>query len=88
MATQVEVPNITNNTLSEEYWTEQQFAQFVRKTVRTVRSWQQQRCGPARIACGKTILYRRSAIEAWLRARESRPCRQPRARRARRTEAA
>jgi hypothetical protein len=66
--------------LSEPYFQEKEFADFMRKNIRTVRLWEQLRIGPPRVKIGKTVLYRKSAVEAWLRSRESRPCRSPRAR--------
>lgn len=71
MTTQI-LPNVA---LSEEILTEPQFAQLMGKTVRTVRLWEQLRIGPPRIKIGKTVRYRKTAVEAWLRSRESRPCR-------------
>lgn len=75
MATQTILPN-----LSEEFLTESQFAALMSKSIRTIRLWQQLRVGPPRIKCGKTVRYRRAAIEQWLRSRESKPCRSPRRR--------
>jgi len=66
--------------LSEDFWQEREFAAFVRKNIRTIRLWDQLRIGPPRIKIGKTVLYRKSAVEAWLRSRESKPCRRVRRR--------
>jgi len=77
MATQTALPNIE---LTDQYLTEAEFARLTGMTIRTIRLWEQKREGPPRIKCGKLIRYRKSAVEQWLRSRESRPCRTPRPR--------
>jgi len=84
MATETAVPSMTHDSLTDEFMDERQFAALMGKTLRTIRLWEQKREGPPRIKIGKTVRYRKGAIEQWLRSRESRPCRVPRARRARR----
>jgi predicted DNA-binding transcriptional regulator AlpA len=42
---------------------------------RTLSRWHALRVGPARCKVGRTVLYRRDAIEAWLDANETQPAR-------------
>ena len=39
---------------------------------RTLDRWHRQRMGPPRTVIGRTILYRRTAVQEWLRSREER----------------
>ena len=39
---------------------------------RTLGRWHRQRIGPPRTVIGRTILYRRTAVQEWLRSREER----------------
>jgi len=39
---------------------------------RTLDRWHRQRIGPPRTVIGRTILYRRTAVQDWLRSREER----------------
>lgn len=41
-------------------------------TEDTLRRWEERRTGPACVRAGRKVLYRRSAIEAWL-AEQERP---------------
>ena len=56
----------------EEYWPERHFASVMTRDLRTVRLWEQLRTGPPRIRVGSLVLYRKSAVEQWLKANESR----------------
>lgn len=40
---------------------------------RTLSRWHALRVGPARCKIGRTVLYRRDALEAWLEANETQP---------------
>ncbi|MBB1492004.1 helix-turn-helix domain-containing protein [Paracoccus sp. MC1854] len=40
---------------------------------RTLSRWHAQRVGPARCKLGRTVLYRRTAVEAWLESNETHP---------------
>ncbi len=40
---------------------------------RTLSRWHALRVGPARCKVGRTVLYRRDALEAWLEANETQP---------------
>ena len=39
-------------------------------SVDTLRRWEERRTGPACVRAGRKVLYRRSAIEAWLAEQE------------------
>jgi hypothetical protein len=65
--------------LLENYLTEAETANELDKGVRTLQIWRAQRTGPAWTKVGKTILYSRDAILAWLKAQEQQPVRQRRA---------
>ncbi|MBI6630362.1 helix-turn-helix domain-containing protein [Pontibaca sp. S1109L] len=40
---------------------------------RTLSRWHALRVGPARCKVGRRVLYRKSAIDAWLKANETKP---------------
>jgi excisionase family DNA binding protein len=42
---------------------------------RTLSRWHALRVGPPRVSVGRTILYRKNAVEAWLVANETQPTR-------------
>lgn len=42
---------------------------------RTLSRWHALRVGPARCKVGRTVLYRRDALETWLEANETHPTR-------------
>lgn len=44
-------------------------------SLRTLNRWHALRVGPSRVKVGRTILYRNSAVEAWLTANETQPLR-------------
>ena len=50
-------------------------ATFLGISLRTLNRWQALRVGPARCKVGKTVLYRRDAIEKWLLQNETQPVR-------------
>jgi hypothetical protein len=56
--------------------TEAEYAALTKRNIRTVQRERAQRIGPAFIRIGRTIYYRKAAIEAWLIAQEQE---QPRA---------
>jgi hypothetical protein len=60
-----------------EYLTPQSLAKNLDVSVRTLDRWHVQRIGPPRTTIGRTVLYRRESVAAWLRSREKR---EPRAR--------
>lgn len=50
-------------------------AELLGISQRTLSRWHALRVGPARCKVGRTVLYRRDAIEAWLDANETQPAR-------------
>jgi len=54
-------------------WTEQQAADFLGKTVNTLRHDASRRRGPPRIKNGKQVLYRAKAVLEWLEVQEVDP---------------
>ncbi len=48
-------------------------AELLGVSRRTLSRWHALRVGPARCKVGRTVLYRRDALEAWLQANETRP---------------
>jgi hypothetical protein len=67
--------------LSGDYLTEQELADQLARSLRTIKRWRAERAGPAYTLIGKTVVYRRSGIPEWLRAQE-----QPTIREARRKD--
>jgi hypothetical protein len=65
--------------LLENYLTEAATAAELDKGVRTLQIWRARRVGPAWTKNGKTILYSRDAILAWLKSQEQQPVRNRRA---------
>ena len=66
-----------NNTLFSDFLTKGQFCDAVPGgpiSTRTADRWHTLRTGPPRIKVGRTILYRKQDVEAWLTSRvEARP---------------
>ena len=50
-------------------------AEMLDVSVRTLSRWHALRVGPARCKVGRTILYRKTAVEAWLDKNETHPVR-------------
>jgi hypothetical protein len=73
------------NDLLGEYLTEQQQAEALGKTVRTLRRWRKMRVGPAYTRNGSVVLYRPDWNREWLEAGKQQ---MPRAKRPRAAEAA
>ena len=69
--------NATDNFLSD-FFTKDQLGKVLNKDPRTLDRWHAMRQGPPRIKLGRTILYRRSSVMAWLGAQEERPRRRGR----------
>ena len=72
-------PSRINTTLLEPnlsalgYWTEEETAKFLNKSVSTLRSLASRRKGPPRIKNGKAVIYKMASVTAWLDAREVAP---------------
>jgi excisionase family DNA binding protein len=56
---------------STELLTEQETAALLRCSVPTLRRWRRLGTGPAFIKTGRKVLYRRTALDAWLSEREA-----------------
>jgi excisionase family DNA binding protein len=52
--------------MSEELLTQQQLADELQLSLRTLERWRQQGTGPAFIQVGRSPRYRRSDINTWL----------------------
>ena len=61
-----------NAVLIDEYLQPPALAQQLDVSPRTLHRWHTQRIGPPRTTIGKTILYRRAAVQEWLLSREER----------------
>ena len=57
------------------YLTEADLAAQLKKSVRTLQSWRQQRKGPPWTPMGTTILYSEDGTRAWLKTLEQQPVR-------------
>ena len=62
-ATSIQLPQ-------DDLITEQEFADLVGKTLRTIRRWRIERTGPRRTKLGRTVYYSRTSIEQFLKDRE------------------
>ena len=49
---------------------EQEFADLIGKSLRTLRRWHVERRGPSRTLLGRSVFYSRKAIENFLRCQE------------------
>ena len=52
------------------YYDDREAAKQLRLSVRALRSWRGQQRGPGWIKIGKSVFYKISAIEAWLKTLE------------------
>ena len=57
----------------EEYLTETEMADALNVSARTLQRWRRQKRGPAYTRKGKTVLYPRDGIAAWLKINEVEP---------------
>lgn len=55
----------------DDYLTIDQAANELGVTTRTMSRWWQERKGPPRTKVGRSVLYRRSSLEQWLRKNEA-----------------
>lgn len=58
-----------------EYLTERQLAAAIGTSLRSLRRWHVLRVGPPRTKLGRSILYPKEGVAAWLAARTQAPCR-------------
>jgi excisionase family DNA binding protein len=78
MNTQPKNGNETNKpsfVIGAQFLTPDDLARELGASPRTLARWHSRRIGPPRTVIGRTILYRKEAVEAWLRGREERPLR-------------
>jgi hypothetical protein len=61
--------------LLANYKSESQTAKALGHTERTLRKWRQLGTGPAYTKIGRKTFYAIGALEAWLKARETKPVR-------------
>jgi hypothetical protein len=59
-------------TVLDGYLTKTRLANELETSPRTLDRWETLRIGPPRIVIGRTILYRRESVRAWLQSREQR----------------
>jgi|HubBroStandDraft_4_1064222.scaffolds.fasta_scaffold26938_2 hypothetical protein len=63
-----------SNILSD-YFTKAELAAQLRRSIRSIDRWALTGDGPPSVRIGKTTLYRRESVLAWLRSRETAPVR-------------
>lgn len=61
--------------LTDQRMTPREVAETLRVSERTLHRWHALRVGPARCKVGRRVLYRQTAIDAWLTANETKPVR-------------
>jgi hypothetical protein len=57
------------------YLTEPDLGAQLKKSVRTLQSWRQQRKGPPWTQIGTTVVYSEDGVRAWLKSLEQQPIR-------------
>jgi excisionase family DNA binding protein len=57
--------------MEDELLTTEQLADYLHVAVQTLHQWRWTDSGPPGIKVGRRVLYRRSAVEAWLAKRAS-----------------
>ena len=62
----------TENHLISKYYTEAEVAEFLGKTVNSLRADASRRKGAPRTVIGKRVLYNKSSFEAWILDKEVR----------------
>jgi predicted DNA-binding transcriptional regulator AlpA len=66
-------PSLTtkpNLTFLDGYLRREELARQLGVSARTIDRWQSLRCGPQRVAVGRTILYSLDSVRQWLESRE------------------
>jgi predicted DNA-binding transcriptional regulator AlpA len=56
--------------LLDGYLRREELAQQLGVSARTIDRWQMLRCGPPRVAIGRTILFNLDSVRQWLQSRE------------------
>jgi len=67
----------SNQLLLDGYLRREELAQQLGVSPRTIDRWQTARCGPPRVAIGRTILYNLESVREWLRSNEGSACNSP-----------
>ena len=63
--------------LLNEYFSLNQLAKELHRSVRTIQRWETMRMGPPRIKIGNLVLYPKSKLRVWLESQtDERPSRQ------------
>ena len=63
-------PHVAKPGLLDEWITRNELATELGLAVDTLERWQNRRSGPACIRIGRKVLYRRAAVQDWLRSQE------------------
>lgn len=61
--------------LLDDYLSEEEEAKEIKKSVRTLRKWREQKIGPPYAMLGKTPIYPKSGSRDWLKSLERQPVR-------------
>ena len=66
------MPTHTQNehTLLSKYYTEEEVAEFLNKTINSLRADASRRKGAPRTVIGKRVLYNKNSFEAWILEKE------------------
>jgi hypothetical protein len=62
----------TENHLISQYYTEEEVAEFLNKTINSLRADASRRKGAPRTVIGKRVLYNKNSFEAWILEKEVR----------------
>ena len=62
----------TENHLLLKYYTEEEVAEFLNKTINSLRADASRRKGAPRTVIGKRVLYNKNSFEAWILEKEVR----------------
>jgi len=65
----------TRTILEDEFFTREQLAEELHVTTRTIARWAVLRVGPPITRIGRSVLYRKSSVSAWLAAQETKTAR-------------
>ena len=63
---------MSKNDLLSKYYTEEEVAEFLGKTINSLRADASRRKGAPRTVIGKRVLYNRNSFEAWILEKEVR----------------
>ncbi len=65
------MPNTNNeNSILSQYYTEEEVAEFLGKTINSLRADASRRKGAPRTVLGKRVLYNKISFEAWVLEKE------------------